>query len=218
VNALWSGMILVGQYDSPFVRRVAISLHLLELSFTRNAISVFGDAAAMRAINPLGRIPSLVLDDGEVLIDSAAILDHLDERVGPSRALLPVRGQPRRAALRTIAIASGIVDKAGAIVYERTLRPPAKQHAPWLERCRTQLDSALAALEVTVPTGWLAGDRPGQADITLGCVLGYVRLRVSEALAPGYPALERHTAACEALDAFCITRPAADEAMPTPLA
>src|SRR5215212_2587418 len=98
-------MILVGQFDSPFVRRVAVSLHMLQLPFTRNPISVFGDAEAMRAINPLGRIPSLVLDDGEVLIDSAAILDHLDEVVGRARALLPPSGAPRRAALRISALA-----------------------------------------------------------------------------------------------------------------
>src|SRR5678815_1209188 len=138
-------MLLVGQYDSPYVRRVAISLHLLQLPFARNPISVFGDAEAMRAINPLGRIPSLVLDDGEVVIDSAAILDHIDELVGPRRALLPASGAPRRAALRVIALASGAIDKAGAIVYDRSLRPPDKQHAPWQERCAVQLASALAA-------------------------------------------------------------------------
>ncbi len=212
-------MILVGQYDSPYVRRVAISLHLLELPFTRNPISVFGDAEAMREINPLGRIPSLVLDDGEVLIDSAAILDHLDEQVGPARALLPVRGEARRTALRIIAIATGAIDKAGAIAYERTLRPLDKQHAPWLERCAVQLASALAALEAAVPQRrevlWLGGERPGQADITVGCALGYLLLRVPEALTAGrMPALERLAAACEDLEAFRGTRPAADEAMP----
>jgi glutathione S-transferase len=208
-------MILVGQYDSPFVRRVAISLHLLGLPFTRNPISVFGDAEAMRQINPIGRIPSLVLDDGEVLIDSGAILDHLDEIVGPARALVPVRGAPRRAALRIIAIASGLIDKAGAIAYERNLRPPDKQHAPWLDRCAVQAASALAALEAAAPVGWWGGDRPNQADITVGCAIGYVRLRVPEAMAAGrYPALEWLAAACEALPAFIATRPAADEAMP----
>ena len=215
-------MILVGQYDSPFVRRVAISLHVLELPFTRNAISVFGDADAMRAINPLGRIPSLVLDDGEVVIDSAAILDHLDEQVGPARALLPVSGAARRQALRIIALASGAIDKAGAIVYERTLRPPEKQHAPWQERCRIQLASALAALEAAVPQGrepWVGGAHPGQADITVGCTLGYLLLRLPEALIAGeMPALERLAAACEELEAFRATRPAPDEAMPTALA
>jgi glutathione S-transferase len=208
-------MILVGQYDSPYVRRVAISLYLLQLPFTRNAISVFSDADAMRAINPLGRIPSLVLDDGEIVIDSAAILDYLDELVGPARALLPVSGAPRRAALRIIALASGVVDKAGAIVYDRTLRPPEKQHAPWQERCAAQLAGALAALEDAAPAGWFGGDEARQADVTTGCALGYVRLRLPEAIPPGrYPALDRLAVACEDLEAFRATRPAADEAMP----
>ena len=85
-------MILVGQYDSPFVRRVAVSLRLLGFAYEHDTRSVFGDFESMRRTNPLGRIPSLVLDDGEVLIDSAAILDHLDETVGPARALVPARG------------------------------------------------------------------------------------------------------------------------------
>jgi len=208
-------MILVGQYDSPFVRRVAVSLHVLQLPFTRNPISVFGDAEAMRAINPLGRIPSLVLDDGEVLIDSAAILDHLDEVVGPARALLPPSGAPRRAALRISALACGAVDKVVAIVYDRALRPPEKQHAPWQQRCAVQLATALAALETAAPAGWWGGQQPGQADITVGCALGYLRLRLAEAFAPGrYPALERLAAACEDVPAFRATRPADDEAMP----
>src|SRR5215472_4738324 len=98
-------MILVGQYDSPFVRRVAISLGVLGLACERDTRSVFSDFDAMRRINPLGRIPSLVLDGGEVLIDSAAILDWLDETAGPARALLPRAGPERRRALRLIALA-----------------------------------------------------------------------------------------------------------------
>jgi glutathione S-transferase len=212
-------MILVGQYDSPYVRRVAITLHTLELPFSRNPISVFGDADEMRAINPLGRIPSLVLDDGEALIDSAAILDYLDELVGPAQALLPPGGPARRRALRIIALATGAIDKAGAIAYERALRPPEKQHAPWIERCAVQLASALAALEAAVPQGrdapWVGGDHPGQADITVGCALGYLLLRVPEALAAcSMSSLERLAAACEELEAFRATRPAADESMP----
>jgi glutathione S-transferase len=211
-------MILVGQFDSPFVRRVAIALHMLELPFTRNPISVFGDADQMRAINPLGRIPSLVLDDGEVLIDSAAILDHLDEQVGPARALIPAAGAPRRAALRIIATASGAIDKAAAIVYERTLRPPEKQHAPWQERCAVQLASALAALEAAAPSGWWHGAQPGHADILVACMVRYLRLRLPEALADErYPALAQLAARCEQLPAFVATQPADDERMPAAL-
>ena len=82
-------MILVGQYDSPFVRRVAVSLRVLGFAYEHDTRSVFGDFDSMRKTNPLGRIPSLVLDTGEVLIDSGAILDWLDQQVGPGRALVP---------------------------------------------------------------------------------------------------------------------------------
>src|SRR4051794_18623024 len=85
-------MILVGQYDSPYVRRVAISLRVLDFAYEHDTRSVFGDFDSMRQTNPLGRIPSLVLASGETLIDSAAILDWLDEQVGPERALVPRSG------------------------------------------------------------------------------------------------------------------------------
>jgi len=71
-------MILVGQYDSPYVRRVAVSLRVLGFAYEHDTRSVFGDFDSMRQTNPLGHIPSLVLGDGEVVIDSNAILDWLD--------------------------------------------------------------------------------------------------------------------------------------------
>ncbi|MBN9579125.1 MAG: glutathione S-transferase family protein [Alphaproteobacteria bacterium] len=91
-------MILVGQYDSPYVRRVAVALLTLGIAYKHDTRSVFGEFDSMRKTNPLGRIPSLVLNDGEVLIDSAAILDYIDETVGPERALLPRAGRARRQA------------------------------------------------------------------------------------------------------------------------
>jgi glutathione S-transferase len=211
-------MQLVGQYDSPYVRRVAISLHLLEIPFTRNTISVFVDADEMRRINPVVRIPSLILDDGEVLIDSAAILDHIDETVGPERALMPPRGAERRQAFRIVALATGAIDKAGAVVYERLLRPPEKVHAPWTERCRGQLAGALDTLEALPVSPWLMGERLMQPDITVAAMLGYLRLRVPDALSAGrYPGLERLSAACEVLPAFVAARPSPEETMPAGL-
>ena len=88
-------MILVGQFDSPVTRRVGVVLHHYGIPFTRDARSIFGDAAEI-AITPMIRIPALILDDGEVLIDSNAILDSLDEMVGPTRALIPPCGPARR--------------------------------------------------------------------------------------------------------------------------
>jgi glutathione S-transferase len=212
-------MILVGQYDSPYVRRVAIALHMYDIPFQRDTRSVFGDADAMRAVNPLGRIPSFVLDDGEVLIDSAAILDYLDERVGPERALLPASGSARRAGLRIIGLATGTLDKVGAIVYERTLRPADKQYPPWIERCQTQFESGLAALEGATGEGWyLGGKRVMAPDIMAGCLVAYLKLRAPELFLPArYPGLVRIAAACDALPAFRATQPSADEQMPSAL-
>lgn len=209
-------MILVGQYDSPYVRRCAIALHMLEIPFERDTRSVFGDGDAMRAINPVGRIPSLVLDDGEVVIDSAAILDCLDQMVGPDRALLPPTGAARRAALFLSVLAAGTIDKMGARVYERSLRPADKQYAPWLDRVTTQLASGLAGLEARIgDDGWVAGPRPLQPDITIGCMIYYLRDRARDVFVAGrYPRLERLGDRCNALPAFVATTPVADEAMP----
>src|SRR5262245_26823016 len=102
-------MILVGQYSSPFVRRVAVSLRVLGFPYEHDPRSVFRDFDSMGRANPVGRIPSLVLDDGEVLIDSVAILDWLDETVGPVRALIPRAGSQRRRALHLIALATGTI-------------------------------------------------------------------------------------------------------------
>src|SRR5580658_4246257 len=139
-------MILVGQYDSPFVRRVAVSLRVLGFTYQHDTRSVFANFDAMRRVNPLGRIPSLVLDDGETLIDSAAILDWLDQSVGPARALVPAARPERRRVLHRIALATGAIDKAGAATYERLIRPSACRWPEWIERCRTQATGAIEAL------------------------------------------------------------------------
>jgi glutathione S-transferase len=131
-------MVLVGQYDSPYVRRVAVSLRVLGFDYDHDTRSVFADFEAMRAINPLARIPSLLLDDGEVLIDSTAILDWLDQAVGPGRALVPPAGAQRQRALRLIALATGAIEKIGAAAYERLMRPPALRWPEWIDRCRVQ--------------------------------------------------------------------------------
>jgi glutathione S-transferase len=139
-------MILVGQYDSPYVRRVAVSLRVLGFDYEHDTRSVFADFDAMRQVNPIGRIPSLVLDGGEVLIDSASILDWLDQTVGPERALAPPGGAERRRAFRLIALATGAIDKAGAAAYERIIRPSAFRWPEWIDRCVTQATSAIGAL------------------------------------------------------------------------
>lgn len=197
-------MQLIGMFDSPFVRRVAVTLDLYGMPFTHQNWSVGKDFETIRAHNPLGRVPALILDDGEVLIDSSAILDHLDEIAGP-QALLPRSGPSRRAALRLMAIATGAADKGVAQLYERRFRPEEKAHEPWLVRCRAQVEAALTELERRVVEGtWLVDDRFGHADLTVACVFTF--LDDAGLVAGRYPALRALTAKVEAKPEMKATR------------
>ncbi len=199
-------MILVGQYDSPYVRRVAVSLRVLGFSYTHDTRSVFADFDALCQVNPLGRIPSLVLDDGEVLIDSSAILDWLDQTVGPERALIPPGGVERRHALKLIALATGAIDKIGAAAYERMIRPATLRWPEWTGRCLAQGTGAIAALAAAP---WRTTARLDQAQITTACMLRYVQMAEPSILPPGrHPALDALSARCEALPAFQTSYPA----------
>jgi glutathione S-transferase len=200
---------LIGHYDSPFVRRVGVSLHVLGIPFERQLLSVFSNAEEMRAFNPLVRVPALVRDDGECLIDSAAILDYLDETVGPQRALMPAGGKARRDALQKIVLATGVSDKAIAVTYERR-KPAAKIDETWIARCRGQQEGALAELDRRFAGGRADEGRLMQPEITVAAMLGYLRLRQPETLPSGrYPALEALSARAEAHPAFkaCLPTP-----------
>jgi glutathione S-transferase len=199
-------MILIGMFDSPFVRRVAVSMNLLRVPFDHRNWSVGKDFELIRQFNPLGRVPALVLTDGDTLIESASILDFLDETAGPERALLPRSGEPRREALRIIAIAVGGAEKGVLQVYETAFRPPERRYRPWVERCHTQTHAALAELDRLCQVrggAWLVGNRITQADITATCAYTFL----SDALdinrdAVVYPALNALAARCEALPDF----------------
>nr|HEX4316547.1 glutathione S-transferase N-terminal domain-containing protein [Kofleriaceae bacterium] len=198
-------MILIGMFDSPFVRRVAVSMTVLAMSFEHRNWSVGADFDNIREFNPLGRVPVLVLDDGESLVESAMILDYLDDVVGPSRALLPASGPSRRHALQLIALSLGAVDKALAIAGESAFRPPERRHPPYLARCETQLRGAFDALEracaARADHAYLTSDRIQQPDITLACVARYAAEAARIDLA-AWPALSIRCARTESLDVF----------------
>jgi glutathione S-transferase len=200
-------MLLIGMFDSPFVRRVAVSMKLLDLPFEHGNWSVGKDLERIREYNPLGRVPVLVTDGGERLFESAAILDYLDELVGPSRALLPPSGAERRQALRLMALATGAADKGVQQVYEGVFRPEQKRHQPWLDRCRAQMGSGLAAIDRYLGergvSQWLIGKRMTQADITVVCAFTFLNdaLRVNEDQVM-FESLSTLAQRCESLPAF----------------
>jgi glutathione S-transferase len=197
-------MILIGQYDSPFVRRVAIATRLYGIAYEHRPWSTFGDADKIAPFNPLRRVPTLVLDNGDSLIESAAILDYLDERVGPARAMIAPSGDARRHAFKVCALATGLADKAVSLIYERVLHQATSEQ--WITRCRTQIADVLSALDASRAaaraTFWF-GEAIGHADIAVACALRFTR----EAH-PGlfderrWPALAAHASHCESLRAF----------------
>ena len=202
-------MFLIGQYDSPFVRRVAIAMRLYGIAFEHRPWSTFGDADKIAPYNPLRRVPTLVLDSGEALIESTAILDYLDELAREAdkvagEAMLPARGEARRRQLRVCSLATGLGDKGVSLLYERVLRK--ERLELWIERCQTQISGVLAALEkerAAVKTPYFFGERIGHADIAVACVLRFTG-EAHAALfdAARYPALAAHAARCEALPPF----------------
>jgi glutathione S-transferase len=161
-------MLLIGLNRSPFTRRVAITLNIYDMPFEQRALSGFDNRAEVRAWNPLGRIPALVLDSGEVLVDSGAIIDHLDEAYGRDRALTPVAGADRRTVLKVAAIMMGACDKGLHAAYERNRRPPEKLHEPWIDDCIAQVTNALTAVDAMVDPSkpYLLLGRLTQADVT----------------------------------------------------
>ena len=168
-------MILIGQYDSPFVRRVAIALRLYGSAFEHRPWSTFGDAEQLALYNPLRRVPTLVRDDGAVLIESAAILDWLDEQAG-EHALIPRRGEARRAQLHVCALGQGLAEKSVALLYERVLHEQTSDL--WTTRCRAQISDTLSILERLRETSggefWF-GATMGHADIMVACALRFLR-------------------------------------------
>ena len=129
-------MILIGQYDSPFVRRTAIAMKLYGLEFEHRPWSTFGDADKIRPFSPLTRVPVLVLADGDTLIDSHTIIDFVDGLVSPDRRLAPEVQPARRQVFKVVSLATGFADKAVSLFYELVLHDQALQaqvagHAAW---------------------------------------------------------------------------------------
>lgn len=208
-------MILVGQYDSPFVRRVAVTLHHYHMPFRRNTLSVFGDAAEMGKINPLIRVPSLILESGETLIDSAAIIDYLDEMASPARALTPAHGPERRKVMQAVALATGSMDRAVALFFERLYHSPKTISHDYEKRLASQIAGGLARLEHDCGGPWFFDSRMTQADVTIGCLVFYLRMRVPETFpADACPKLHALALHCETKEEFVKARPSADETVP----
>ena len=197
-------MILIGQFDSPFVRRVGIALELYGIAYEHRPWSVFGDTDLIRPYNPLTRVPTLVLANGEVLIESHSILDYLDSLAPEGRAMFPAKEPERHQALKVAALATGLAEKAVSLFYEGRLH--AEVSEIWVDRCRTQIAAVLSVLETDRQgraTDFWFSERIGHPDIAVAAVIRFI----TDAH-PGlvdmadYPVLSGHAARLEAMAVF----------------
>lgn len=196
-------MQLIGMLDSPYVRRVAITLQLLELPFEHRSLSVFRTFAEFSRINPVVKAPTLVCDDGTVLMDSTLIGQYA-QSLAPQRRMLPSGPTELAHALRVVGLALAACEKSVQIVYERR-RPADKQHGAWLDRVSGQMQAAFAALEQDVARTPLASgsDTMGDAGVTAAVVWHFAREMTPEFIAPSaHPALAAFSAQAEALPEF----------------
>jgi len=198
-------MQLIGMLDSPYVRRVAITLQLLGLRFEHRSISVFSTFEQFQAINPVVKAPTLVCDDGTVLMDSTLIIDYAEALAAPRKSLMPARIPERQHALRVIGLALAACEKCVQVVYEHKVRPPEKLHQPWLQRVTAQMLAAFDALEVELQSKPLAVTSKGidQAGVTTAVVWHCTQMLIPEVVpAERYPALRAFSAQAEQLAAF----------------
>ena len=197
-------MKLIGMLDSPYVRRVAISLQLLGLRFEHQSVSVFRTFSAFQQINPVVKAPTLLCDDGEVLMDSSLILEYAEARARP-RTLLPSGLQELQHDLRLTGLALAACEKSAQIVYERGLRPPEKVHQPWIERVSGQLLAAYGALEQELARRPLEVTRSSirQSGVSVAVAWHFTQ-QVLPGVVPaaGFAHLVAHSVAAEALPEF----------------
>lgn len=201
-------MQLIGMLDSPYVRRCAVSLALLGISFEHRSVSVFRHFDTFKAINPLVKAPTLVCDDGTVLHDSNLILQYIESLAAP-KSLWPRDAGALVQALRITANALVAMEKTVQCVYEQNTRPPEKQHQPWLDRVTTQLLAAYDLIEADVAKsapadkGFLVGNALTQADVSVAVAWGFTQFTQSErAPASRYPAIAAFAARMETMPEF----------------
>ncbi|HLX24377.1 MAG TPA: glutathione S-transferase family protein [Usitatibacter sp.] len=204
-------MILIGMLDSPYVRRCAVSLALMDVPFEHRSISVFRNMPEFGKINPVIKAPTFVADDGTVLMDSTLILDYVESTLPAQKRLMPTAIDARLAALRVHGLALAGTDKGVSIIYEMEQRPEDKRHKSWTDRAMNQMHAALGELEKIAAGAkpWMHGDRLTASDVMTACMWRFVNLRECTAASIAkYPALAALSQRAEALPQFAAYPPA----------
>lgn len=202
-------MILIGRYLSPFVRRSAVVLKTLGLDYEQKALSVLDDGEEIRKINPIGRVPSLIIDGSEAIVDSHTIIDYALEVGDPENRLMAASGAERRAVRRASIVAVGAMEKAVTSYYERDRRPADKIYRDWVDHCDNQTGTALAALDgwIAENGNWVHGPYMTLADVDATVAFDFITMVGPHVLeGDAYPALAGLSKRCNELPAFAETQ------------
>lgn len=195
---------LVGQYDSPFVRRAAVALHHHGVGFERRVLSTFADFEAVRTASPLGKVPVLLLPGGRALPDSRAIVEWAERRADGSRSLTPVVPAAAERCLAIEAVGIGLAEK----IYERGIevsrRAPGTQDPDWIERLETQIDGAVRWLSTAEPDAAFRGERLTRADLAVVTALTYLAEKLPQLAREPARSLDGYRRECEAAAPFAL--------------
>lgn len=197
-------MQLIGFMDSPYVRRVAVTAQFLGIPYEHRELSIFREYDEFRKINPLVKVPTLICDDGQVLVDSTLIIDYLESLAGGKRMMPADEGNYIRA-LNVIGTALVAMEKVVQLIYELKQRPEEVRHQPWIDRVEQQLGEAVTILEQAVGdgSGWLFDDEVTQPDISTAITWSFIQLHFPETIVEAdFPGLVRFSARAEALSEF----------------
>ena len=203
-------MILIGRYLSPFVRRAGAVLVHYDIEFEHRPLRAAGEEQeVIRQSSPLGRVPVLVLDNGDVLSDSALILDYLDTLAPPDKRLAPgVGAEDRFRFLNALSVATGAAEKSVA-AYSELARPEDRRHPPALASASRQVKEGLEWLDARVTGPWMWGDSMTHLDVSTVCYWEFIRIGTPDLFATlDCPRISDIVARTAELDAFTKTMPA----------
>ena len=173
-------MKLIGSLASPFVRKVRVVLAEKKLECQFELENVWAADTAIQQVNPLGKVPCLIMEDGTAMIDSRVMVEYLDT-LTPVCKLLPQNGRERADIKCWEALADGILDAAVLVRLERTLRAPEQQSAQWVARQMSKVTAGLATLAQKLDESpYCAGTHYTLADVAVGCMLGWLQFRFPE--------------------------------------
>lgn len=200
---------LIGSLASPFVRKARIVLSEKKIDYQLVLEDVWSPDTTIHTFNPIGKVPCLVMEDGEAVFDSRVICEYVDT-LSPVGKLIPQLGRERVEVRCWEALADGMLDAAVLIRLEGTQRAEGLRSAAWVAHQQRKIDEGLVAMSQGLGAKpWCANNHYSLADIAVGCALGYLDFRMPQLnWRENHPNLEKHFAKLSQRPSFVDTTPA----------